>query len=140
MIAYATEADLQEWIGQDKPLPANAAGLLRSASGLVRSSTKMARYASDNGGFPLDTTLKTAFKDATTAQAQYWADLGIDPAKGAAGVAPLAASKSIGGASINYSIYASTAEARAGAAGVLGPDAFYILEAAGLLSGSPVIL
>lgn len=140
MIAYATVDDLQEWIGQDKQLPANAAGLLRSAAGLVRSSTKMASYPADTDGLPTEAPTRAAFREATTAQAQYWADLGIDPAKGAAGVAPLAASKSIGGATINYSVYADTAAARAGAAGVLGPDAFYILEGAGLLSGAPVIL
>lgn len=139
MLVYATEADLQAWIGTD-PLPANAAGLLRSASNLVRSSTKMAVYTVDTAGYATVTATREAFRDATTAQAKYWADLGIDPSKGAAGVAPLAASKSIGGASINYSVYAATAEARAGAAGVLGPDAFYILEGAGLLSGRPVVL
>ncbi|MDQ1053176.1 hypothetical protein QE394_001104 [Arthrobacter sp. SORGH_AS 212] len=139
MKVYATEAELSEWM-TPATVPANAAALLRSASGLVRSSTKMATYGTDADGYPTNTALRTAFRDATTAQAQYWADLGIDPSKGAAGVAPLAASKSIGGASINYSVYATTAEARAGAAGVLGPDAFYILEEAGLLSGSPVVL
>ena len=139
MKQYATEAELSAWM-EPAPAPENAAALLRSASGLVRSSTKMATYGTDADGYPTDTALRTAFRDATTAQAKYWADLGIDPSKGAAGVAPLAASKSIGGASINYSVYATTAEARAGAAGVLGPDAFYILEEAGLLSGSPVVL
>ncbi|WP_457948304.1 hypothetical protein ACTAQI_20320 [Pseudarthrobacter sp. alpha12b] len=139
MKVYATEAELSAWM-TPATVPANAAALLRSASGLVRSSTKMATYGTDADGYPTNTALRTAFRDATTAQAQYWADLGIDPSKGAAGVAPLAASKSIGGASINYSVYATTAEARAGAAGVLGPDAFYILEEAGLLSGSPVVL
>lgn len=131
---YATEADLAAWMTPD-PVPANTGALLRSASNLVRSSTKLAVYATDADGYPADTALRTAFRDATTGQAKYWADLGIDPTKGAAGVAPLAASKSIGGASINYSVYAATAEARAGAAGVLGPDAFYTLESAGLLSG-----
>ena len=139
MKLYATEADLSAWMAP-APAPENAAALLRSASGLVRSSTKMATYGTDADGYPTNTALRTAFRDATTAQAKYWADLGIDPSKGAAGVAPLAASKSIGGASINYSVYATTAEARAGAAGVLGPDAFYILEEAGLLSGRPVLL
>lgn len=139
MLTYATTDDLTTWM-ETETAPANATGLLRSASGLVRSSTKMATYGTDADGYPTDTALRTAFRDATTAQAKYWADLGIDPSKGAAGVAPLAASKSIGGASINYSVYATTAEARAGAAGVLGPDAFYILEEAGLLSGRPVLL
>lgn len=139
MLSYATTEDLAAWLDPE-PAPANAGALLRSAAGLIRSSTKMARYATDADGYPTDTPVREAFRDATAAQAAYWAGLGIDPAKGAAGVTPLATSKSIGGASITYSIYASTAEARAGAAGVLGPDAFYILEGAGLLSGAPVVL
>jgi hypothetical protein len=139
VLIYATTADLTEWMDPEAA-PANAAALLRSASGLIRSSTKMAVYDTDTAGMPSDTTVLGAFRDATCAQAAFWSAMKVDPSLGAAGVTPLAASKSIGGASINYSVYAATAEARAGAAGTLGPDAFYILEEAGLLSGSPVIL
>ena len=139
MRVYATPEDLTAWLDPD-PLPAGAAGLLRSASGLVRSETKTAVYATDVDGYPTDTALRTAFREAVCAQAKFWADHGINPSLGAAGVAPLAASKSIGGASIQYSTYVSTAEARANAAGVLGPDAWYILADAGLLGGSVVLL
>jgi hypothetical protein len=135
---YASEADLAAWL--DAEAPADAAALLRSASGLVRSETKTAVYATDPDGYPTDTALRTAFREAVCAQAKFWADHKINPSLGAAGVAPLAASKSIGGASIQYSTYVSTAEARANAAGVLGPDAWYILADAGLLGGSVVLL
>jgi hypothetical protein len=135
---YATEADLAEWLGAD--VPANAGALLRSASGLVRSETRTAVYATDGDGYPTDTALRTAFREAVCAQAKFWADHRIDPSLGAAGVQPLAASKSIGGASIQYSTYVSTAEARANAAGVLGPDAWYILADAGLLGGPVIVL
>jgi hypothetical protein len=135
---YATTEDLAAWLAPSTP-PANAAGLLRSASGLIRSETKTAIYPTDTDGYPSDTATRAAFTDATCAQAKFWADHGIDPSLGAAGVAPLAASKSIGGASIQYSTYVSTAEARANAAGTLGPDAWYILNDAGLL-GNPVVL
>lgn len=138
MRIYATTADLTTWLAPD-PAPANAAGLLRSASGLIRSATLTAGYAVDAGGYPTDPALIEAFRDATTAQAKFWADHSIDPSLGPAGVAPLAASKSIGGASIQYSTYVSTAEARANAAGTLGPAAWYILNDAGLL-GNPVVL
>lgn len=138
MRLYATEADLTAWLAP-AAVPATFAGLLRSASGLIRSETKTAIYATDSLGFPSDTDTRAAFKDAACAQAKFWADHSIDPSLGAAGVAPLAASKSIGGASIQYSTYVSTAEARANAAGVLGPDAWYILNDAGLL-GNPVRL
>lgn len=138
MRLYATENDLAGWLGT--AAPADAGALLRSASGLVRSETKTAVYATDVDGYPADTALRTAFREAVCAQAKFWADHGINPSLGAAGVAPLAASKSIGGASIQYSTYVSTAEARANAAGVLGPDAWYILADAGLLGGSVVLL
>lgn len=138
MRVYATTGDLSPaWID---PLPEDAAGLLRSASFLIRSETKTAVYATDADGYPSDTGKREAFRQATCAQAKFWADHKINPSLGAAGVAPLAASKSIGGASIQYSTYVSTAEARANAAGVLGPDAWYILADAGLLGGQVVLL
>lgn len=139
MRLYATESDLTDWLAPTS-LPADAAGLLRSASGLVRTETKTAQYATDADGYPTDTALRTAFREAVCAQAKFWSDHKINPSLGAAGVAPLAASKSIGGASIQYSTYVSTAEARANAAGVLGPDAWYILSDAGLLGGQVVLL
>lgn len=138
MRIYATPEELALWLAP-KPAPDDAAGLLRSASGLIRSETKTAIYATDSLGYPSNTEIRAAFKDAACAQAKFWADHSIDATLGAAGVAPLAASKSIGGASIQYSTYVSTAEARANAAGVLGPDAWYILADAGLL-GNPVRL
>lgn len=138
MRIYADTDDLTTWMSP-AAVPANAAGLLRSASGLIRSETKTAIYSTDADGYPTDTALIAAFMEATCAQAKFWIDHKIDPSLGAAGVAPLAASKSIGGASIQYSTYVSTAEARANAAGVLGPDAWYILSDAGLL-GNPVVL
>lgn len=138
MRIYATPEELAAWL-TPTTAPANAAGLLRSASGLIRSETKTAIYPTDADGYPSNTVTRAAFKDAACAQAKFWADHTIDPSLGAAGVAPLAASKSIGGASIQYSTYVSTAEARANAAGVLGPDAWYILSDAGLL-GNPVVM
>ena len=139
MRLYATEADLTAWL-EPEPVPAKAGALLRSASSLIRSETKRATYATDADGYPTDVTLRQAFREATMAQAAYWSASGIDPALGAAGVKPLAASKSIGGASIAYSVYAATAEARANSAGALGPDAFYLLEDAGMLAGDVALL
>jgi len=131
---YATEAELTTWLAP-KAVPADAGDLLQSASNLIRSETKRAIYATDSDGYPTDTATREAFRVATMAQVKFWSDSSINPALGAAGVQPLAASKSIGGASIAYSVYAATAEARANSAGTLGPDAFYILEEAGLLDG-----
>lgn len=139
MKLYATTEELSAWMAPDAA-PADAASLLRSASGLIRSETKTARYVTDVDGYPTDTGIRKAFRDAACAQAKFWADHNINPSLGAAGVAPLAASKSIGGASIQYSTYVSTAEARANAAGTLGPDAWYILADAELLGGHVVLL
>lgn len=139
MRIYATTEELTDWLDPE-PAPENAAGLLRSASGLIRSETKTAVYATDADGYASDVGVRKAFRDAACAQAKFWADHNINPSLGAAGVAPLAASKSIGGASIQYSTYVSTAEARANAAGTLGPDAWYILTDAGLLGGQVVLL
>lgn len=139
MRVYATTQELTEWLGE-APVPADADRLLRSASRIIGSETKTAIYATDTDGYPTDTPLRDAFREATMEQVMFWADHNIKPWLGAAGVAPLAASKSIGGASVQYSTYVSTAEARANAAGVLGPDAWYILDEAGLLNNSPVIL
>ena len=134
MKLYATVDELTEWLSP-KTAPADAGDLLQSASNLIRSETKRAIYATDSAGYPTDTQTRQAFRVATMAQVKFWADSKINPALGAAGVQPLAASKSIGGASIAYSVYAATAEARANSAGALGPDAFFILEDAGLLDG-----
>jgi hypothetical protein len=136
---YATETDLQNWPGIET-VPADAASLLLSASGLVRQETRLARYTTDTAGFPSVPMIRDAFRDAVCAQVKFWIDHKINPSLGAAGVAPLAASKSIGGASIQYSTYVSTAQARADAAGTLGPEAWYILADAELLGGEVVIL
>ena len=136
MRLYATEADLSAWM--EAPAPANAGALLRSASSLIRAETRSARYATDTDGYPTDTALRTAFREAVCAQAKFWADHKVDPALGAAGVAPVAVSKSIGAASITYE-QGSTA-ARAEQVFGLAPDAYYILADAGLLSGTVVVL
>lgn len=136
MRIYATEAELAEWSGDGAP--ANAGALLRSASGLVRSETKTAVYATDADGYPADTALRAVFREAVCAQAKFWADHKINPSLGAAGVAPAAVSKSIGGASITYESGATAAKAEAVAG--LAPEAYYILADAGLLGGSVVLL
>ena len=135
MRIYATPEELTAWLAPT-PAPADAAGLLRSASGLIRSETKTALYATDADGYPSDPGIRAAFKDATCAQAKFWADHTIDPALGPAGVTPAATSKSIGGASISYGTDPATAAARAGLPGVMAPDAWYILNDAGLLGGA----
>ena len=137
MREYATIEDLTAWLDPE-PVPANAAGLLRSASSVIRAETRSARYATDTDGYPTDTALRTAFREAVCAQAKFWADHKVDPSLGVAGVSPVAVSKSIGAASITYDT--GSVAAKAEQVTGLAPDAYYILADAGLLGGSVVVL
>ena len=136
MRIYATEAELADWSGV--AVPANAGALLRSASSLIRAETRSARYVTDTDGYPTDTALRTAFREAVCAQAKFWADHKVDPSLGAAGVAPAAVSKSIGAASITYEQGATAAKAEA--VNGLAPDAYYLLADAGLIGGVVTLL
>jgi hypothetical protein len=83
---YATAAEYESYTGQ--PAPANATRLLARASRLVSAATKAALYDADASGYPSDTDVRAAFRDATAAQVQVWADQesaasgGTDPAAG----------------------------------------------------------
>jgi len=134
---YATEAELSEWITPATP-PENAAALLRSASSMMRAETRSARYATDADGYPTDTALRQAFREAVCAQVKFWADHGVDPSLGRAGVKPAAQSKTIGGASITYEAGATAAKVEA--VDGLAPDAYYTLADAGLLGGAVQLL
>lgn len=110
------------------------------ASRLVRAATKTAIYTADfSTGLPVDGGLRDALRDATIAQVASWSALAIDPAKGAADGGRTASSKSLGSASIQYSSYASSIEARARVATALSADAISILQDAGLVGQSPVV-
>lgn len=123
MESYATPAQLAAWTGT--AVPANAEPLLRSASILVRRATLTAVYTTD----PVE-----ALADATCAQVAVWSALGIDPAKGSADGGKTVSAKSIGSGSIQYAVYAATAQARADAATSLCQESLLILAAAGLIS------
>ncbi|MBW5420272.1 hypothetical protein GKQ77_01635 [Streptomyces sp. BG9H] len=68
---YATTAELEAFTGQ--PAPANVARLLARASRLVSAATKAALYDTDPAGYPTDTDIRAAFRDATCAQVGEWA-------------------------------------------------------------------
>lgn len=136
MLIYATSAQLANWT--DTPEVATSGPLLRSASILVRRATLTSTYAVDATGMPTDTGVLAAFADATCSQAGTWLALAIDPAKGAADGGKIVAAKSIGSGSIQYAVYAATAQARADAAVSLSSEALLILAAAGLLSNPMV--
>lgn len=133
VLVYATPSDLDGWLTSDG-VPENAQRLIRSASLLVADATRAARYDVDTTtGLPYALTYVEALRDATCAQVAAWDALGIDPAKGAAGVPAVEASKSIGGASISYAVGAQV-EAAATSATALCEEALRILAGAGLLS------
>lgn len=134
MRIYATSEDLTAW--SSSPAPANAAGLLRSASLLVEDATITGIYATDTAGLPTDPAVAEAFRDATTAQAAMWSAAGIDPAGGGVASSAPVRSKKLGSGSVEYdtSVNSSvTAYAmKQAAATSLCAEAYLILRQAGL--------
>ncbi|WP_313816351.1 hypothetical protein [Citricoccus sp.] len=135
---YATEADLTEWTGAEAP--ANAVVLLRSASTLVEQATRNAVYGTFTDGMPSQSRVIDAFRDATCAQASFWAANGLDPAAGSLSEQStrVASSKSIKGASVSYDAgdTAATKAARVAALSTLCEEAFGILDHAGLITAA----
>lgn len=134
MLIYATTEDLEGWLDPE-PAPTSSTRLLRTASQLVYRATINDHYAT-TGGIPSDPEVRQAFTDATCAQVESWVALGIDPVKGKADPGRVAASKSIGGASVSY-VQAGQAEARAHLVDHLTDEAAAILRQAGLGSPTP---
>jgi len=136
MTVYATVGNVttSPWFVDIDPEAAPL--LLAVASRLVRAATRTAQYDVDDNGAPTDTVVAAAFRDAVCSQVATWVALSIDPVKGAADAGTTIGAKSFGGATIQYSVYASTVEARARAATSLSADAARILVDAGLI-GTP---
>jgi hypothetical protein len=132
-LVYATPDDLAAWTGTTAP--ANATALLRSASLLVREATRNCFYATDGTGQPTDTATLAAFKDATTAQAAFWAANSIDPVA-VFTPAQIVNQKSIGSARLGYDTAGAGSvaayQARVQAAQELCADAVRILQDANL--------
>jgi hypothetical protein len=83
---YATTAEYEAFTGD--LAPDNAARLLARASRLVDRQMIAALYDVDASGYPSDSDVRAAFRDATCAQVEAWtdretaADDGSDPAAG----------------------------------------------------------
>ena len=141
-LVYAVPDDLAAWTGS--AAPANATPLLRSASLLVRDATASAFYAADTTGLPTDPTTLQAFKDATCAQAAFWAANGIDPAAGALPTAGVLRGKKLGSASLDYDTAAAASQAvlqaRMDSVEALVPEAVRILRGAGVNTYGPWIV
>jgi hypothetical protein len=72
--AYATAADLAEWLGTEAP--ADAERLLRRASELL-DATVYGAYAVDSlTGLPADPDAAAALRDAACAQVEFWVEVG----------------------------------------------------------------
>jgi hypothetical protein len=134
MRIYATHAELADWMDNEN-VPDKPKSMLRSASLLVEWATKNARYRVDSEGFPTEELIRTAFRDAVTAQIEFWVSLGVNPTSGTAGTALDVTGKSMDGASVSYGADKKVLAAKANAPETLGPVALGILSAAGLLSG-----
>lgn len=133
---FATPEQLAEWTGD--PAPANAVGLLRTASGLISRSTRTAIYATTPAGLPSAPKIAEAFRDAATAQAAFWAANKLDPAGGSLTEMGKghATSKSIKGASVGYSVtlVEKNNQARTDAVNSLCEEAWTILDNEGLVN------
>ena len=134
MLTYATPEQLASWTGVAPP--PGAANLLRSASILVHRAVLTAVYDIEDG-LPTLPALRDALANATCSQVGTWIALAIDPAKVGTDGKSVSA-KSIGSASVQYAVYAATAQTLADAATSLSQEALLILAGAGL-AGSPAM-
>ena len=133
MLIFATDADVEKWMGE--PLDGRSVdALLRRASSLVQRAVRSARFAVTPAGMPQDPDIEEALRDATCEQVTVWMESDINPAVVASSAAPVAAS-SIGDASINYGDSTSSNAAKDAASAELHPAAFDILANAGLTGG-----
>ena len=133
MLIFATDADVEKWMGE--PLDGRSVdALLRRASSLVQRAVRSARFAVTPAGMPQDPDIEEALRDATCEQVTVWLENDVNPVEVASAAAPVAAS-SIGDASINYGDSSASNAAKDNAATTLHPAALDILANAGLTGG-----
>lgn len=132
MLEYATVAEI--WPTNE---PANAAGLALHANGLVGRVTRTAFYKTDATGLPSDEAVAKVFKDAVTEQAKFWDAQGLDPSQGEVSLGRTVASKSIGGAQVQYEAGSGAGAKREALTGLCATG-YLILDSVGLLNGKPV--
>lgn len=133
MLIYADSDDLTDWT--KAPAPANADILLREASILVADACLADIYDTTPDHMPTDPSLRDAMRDATCVQAAFWADNGINPTKGRAGMDEIVVSSSIDGASETTNAGELEA-AKASSMDGLVPTALRLLRFAGLASNA----
>ena len=133
MLIFATDADVEKWMGE--PLDGRSVdSLLRRASSLVQRAVRSARFAVTPAGMPTDPDIEDALRDAVCEQVTVWLENDVNPVEVASAAAPVAAS-SIGDASINYGDSSASNAAKDSISTELHPAAFDILANAGLTGG-----
>ncbi|GGD33112.1 hypothetical protein GCM10010915_11870 [Microbacterium faecale] len=135
MRTYATAADYYVFTGGEQPVNENDEpvtdrelnALLRRASIQVESYVRLARYDTDDDGYPVDPDVSEAMTEATCAQVTWWDETGdVTGADAISGVTKIL-SVSLGSGNTAGG-QRSPAEARASA------EAITILENAGLIT------
>ena len=133
MLIFATDADVEKWMGE--PLDGRSVDvLLRRASSLVQRAVRSARFAVTPAGMPTDPDIEDALRDAVCEQVTVWLENDVNPVEVASAAAPVAAS-SIGDASINYGDSSASNAAKDAVSAELHPAALDILANAGLTGG-----
>ena len=133
MLIFATDADVEKWMGE--PLDGRSVdALLRRASSLVQRAVRSARFAVTPAGMPQDPDIEEALRDATCEQVTVWLENDVNPVEVASAAAPVTSS-SIGDASVNYGDSSASNAAKDNVATELHPAAFDILANAGLTGG-----
>lgn len=135
MRVYATAADYYRFIGGDQPVEENDEPVtdkqldatLRRASTQVESYVRLARYETDEDGYPVDPDVSEAMTEATCAQITWWDETGDITGADAVGGVTKILSVSLGSGNTSGG-QRSPAEARASA------EAITILRNAGLLT------
>jgi hypothetical protein len=124
---YATTQEYEAFTGQ--PAPSNITRLLARASRLVSAATRAALYDVDASGYPSDTDIRAAFRDATSAQAAEWAKREA-AADGSSDDPTASPWTTIGAGGLSFS--RQSAPVAASEDTVLTPEAFEILDELGL--------
>lgn len=122
-LTYATAGEFMAALPDDVTIPADIPTLLTYASRLVRAATKTAIYDTTSTGAPTDPDVAAAFRDATVAQAVFWASAGVDPSRGILGLPVMTGGSSIGSARIDRLDAAPKADAIRGSLDSLTPSA-----------------
>lgn len=130
--SYATQADLYGFtpaaFKATVPADPEATRLLTRATELVDIALKTAIYDTDTNGYPTDTTLLGALRDATCAQALWWLQTGDET-----GVGAQWSSMSIGSLSLSRG-----SRDTGGVGPQLCPQAAVILQRSGELPGQVI--